>query len=181
MKRLLYLLLVLILIASCKSHQAVVLKSNSTTVKYPQLIYAEKSKANFANNPKYNAHLSEKIVRKAQSKLDKPYKSGGTTDSGYDCSGFVFSIFSAFDIVVPRSSIEMAKFGTRLKVKDAKKGDLVLFKNNSKQINHVGIIVDVSDDEIKFIHAASRGGVIISTTSESYYNQNIVQINRVIN
>ncbi len=155
-------------------------KSAEPQKKLPQLLDFEKSETDFAVNPRYNSRLSEQIVNKAMGKMGSSYKSGGTTNEGYDCSGLIFATFSLFDIALPRSSVEQAKYGVKLKLKDARRGDLVFFKNSNKQINHVGMIVAIHSDEIQFIHAASRGGVIISSTAEAYYNQNLVQINRVI-
>mgnify|MGYP003616280647 FL=1 len=63
----------------------------------------------------------------------------------------------------------------------AQKGDLIFFKTNkSREINHVGIVIEVSNEEIKFIHSSTSRGVIISSTKEPYYKKTFVQINRVL-
>jgi hypothetical protein len=46
-------------------------------------------------------------------------------------------------------------------------------------INHVGLVIDVNSDEIKFIHSATSKGVIISSTKEEYYNKTFTQANRI--
>ncbi|MBC7525351.1 MAG: C40 family peptidase, partial [Flavobacterium sp.] len=84
-------------------------------------------------------------------------------------------------IKLPRSSVEMASYGSKIDVQNAQKGDLIFFKTRgSSQINHVGMVVEVFDGEIKFIHSATHGGVIISSTKESYYERNLAQVNRVL-
>ncbi|MEY4038582.1 MAG: hypothetical protein RIR67_892, partial [Bacteroidota bacterium] len=65
--------------------------------------------------------------------------------------------------------------------KEAKKGDLIFFKTRGgNQINHVGMVVEVCDGEIRFIHSSTQSGVIISSTKEKYYEKNFTQINRVL-
>ena len=69
----------------------------------------------------------------------------------------------------------------RVKADEAKIGDLIFFKTNGRsQINHVGLVVDVCEGEIKFIHSSVSNGVIISSTKEKYYQKNFSQINRVL-
>ena len=75
----------------------------------------------------------------------------------------------------------MAKIGEKLKMNEVKKGDLVFFKTNGKDtINHVGLVVEANDDEIKFIHSSTQKGVIISSTKEPYYKRTFAQANRVL-
>lgn len=115
--------------------------------------------------------------------LGAPYKMAGKTPAGYDCSGLVFSTFGEFGIPLPRTSIDQSKTGTSFgqKINNATKGDLIFFKtNNSSRINHVGIITAIFDNEIKFIHASTSRGVIISSTKEAYYEKSFVQLNRIL-
>ena len=85
--------------------------------------------------------------------------------------------------MLARNSDAQSKKGVVINQKreQVQKGDLVFFKTNkSNQINHVGIVIEVSDEEIKFIHSTTSKGVIISSTKESYYRNTLVQINRVL-
>jgi len=128
-----------------------------------------------------NADLTNKIVRTASSNLGVKYKYGGTTKSGFDCSGLVFTSFKTHDIILPRTSSEMAKQGKSIKNSEAKKGDLIFFATNGgKKINHVGIITEIGHDEIKFIHSSTQRGVIISSTKETYYKKNYIKIMRIL-
>lgn len=135
----------------------------------------------FIVNPPYNGSLSEEIVASVKENLGSKYRTGGTSKPYFDCSGLVYSTFNKFDIKLPRTSNEMSRFGTKINPKDAKIGDLIFFKTlGNKQINHVGMIVAINDDEIKFVHASIKQGVIISTTKEGYYKNTFAQINRVV-
>jgi cell wall-associated NlpC family hydrolase len=127
------------------------------------------------------SYLVLQLINVASDKLGTGYRSGGTTTAGFDCSGLMYSTFKKFDITLPRSSHEMAEIGTKINPEDAKKGDLIFFINRGqRRINHVGMIVEVNCDEIKFIHSSTQGGVIISSLKESYYEKTFKQINRIV-
>ena len=126
------------------------------------------------------SYLALQLINVASDKLGTGYRSGGTTPAGFDCSGLMYSTFKKFDITLPRSSHEMAEIGTEINPENAKKGDLIFFINRGqRRINHVGMIVEVNGDEIKFIHSSTQGGVIISSLKESYYERTFKQINRI--
>lgn len=126
-------------------------------------------------------YLVDQLINSASDNLGANYRSGGTTNAGFDCSGLMYSTFKKFDITLPRSSYQMAEIGTPIEIEKAKKGDLIFFINRGqKRINHVGMIVAVDGDEVKFIHSSSQSGVIISSLKESYYERTFKQINRVI-
>ena len=127
------------------------------------------------------SYLALQLINVASDKLGTGYRSGGTTTAGFDCSGLMYSTFKKFDITLPRSSHEMAEIGTEINPENAKKGDLIFFINRGQhRINHVGMIVEVNGDEIKFIHSSTQAGVIISSLKESYYERTFKQINRII-
>ncbi|AOW11312.1 hypothetical protein EM308_08120 [Flavobacterium gilvum] len=128
-----------------------------------------------------NVDLIDKIIQSASEKIGVRYRTGGTTTAGFDCSGLLYSTFAEFDLKLPRSSIEQAAIGEKVNDEDVQKGDLIFFKTNGRrQINHVGMVIEVAEDEIKFIHSSIHSGVIISSTKEPYYQRNFAQVNRVI-
>lgn len=121
------------------------------------------------------------MIERASENIGSRYRTGGTTKSGFDCSGLMCTTFGAFDIKLPRTSLEQSSIGAKINTQEAKKGDLIFFKTNCRsQINHVGMVVEVCEDEIKFIHSSVSNGVIISSTKEKYYQKNFSQINRVL-
>lgn len=168
MKQLLYFLFFIIFFASCKT------SSKITTTK---------SKNNSGLSTKRTNKLIDEIVETATDNIGVKYKTAGTTRSGYDCSGLVFATFGQYDIALPRTSFEQSKTGTDLgqNTNKAQKGDLIFFRTNDRsQINHVGIVTEVTDDEVKFVHASTSKGVIISSTKQPYYQKTFAQINRII-
>jgi cell wall-associated NlpC family hydrolase len=75
----------------------------------------------------------------------------------------------------------MSKVGEKLNRNEIKKGDLVFFRTNGRSvINHVGLVTEVKDDEIIFIHSSVQRGVIISSTKEPYYQRTFAQANRIL-
>ncbi|QBZ97492.1 C40 family peptidase [Flavobacterium sangjuense] len=126
-------------------------------------------------------YLVEQLINSASDNLGVNYRAGGTTPAGFDCSGLMYSTFKKYDITLPRSSHEMAEVGVQINPEKAKKGDLIFFINRGqRRINHVGMIVEINGDEIKFIHSSTQSGVIISSLKESYYERTFKQINRII-
>ncbi|MCV9929379.1 C40 family peptidase [Flavobacterium sp. LS1R49] len=159
MKNTISFIALILLFASCKS------TSSITTTK------KEESKKSVVKDLIYTASES----------LGVRYKAGGTTNHGYDCSGLVFTTFNSENIKLPRTSFEQSKIGYVINRNKAQKGDLIFFKTNrSSQINHVGLIVEINDEEIKFIHSSTSKGVIISSTKEPYYRDSYAQINRIV-
>lgn len=129
----------------------------------------------------FNYSLADNIIQTATQNLGVRYRYGGTTKSGMDCSGLVMTSFQAHDISLPRTSFEMAEYGTKIRESETQKGDLIFFiTNGGRRINHVGIVTEANDDEIKFIHASTKLGVIISSTKEPYYKKNYVKVARVL-
>lgn len=125
-------------------------------------------------------YLTEQLLNVANDYQGIRYQWGGMSRNGMDCSGFVKNAFNQFNIDLPRTSKEMASRGERVSASEAKPGDLIFFKNGgSRVINHVGIVIDVDGDDIKFIHSATSKGVSINSTKEAYYSRGFVQINRV--
>lgn len=105
-----------------------------------------------------------------------PYKWGGTTVNGFDCSGFILYIFDKYNLDLPRTSISQSEEGTKVAKKDLQPGDLVFFNTNGKGISHAGIYVG----DNKFAHSSSSKGVRISDLNESYYNERYVTARRVV-
>lgn len=164
MKKSFYILSLIALFVSCKSSSVI----NSSS----------------AENKKESANqIINKIINIASENIGVQYKTAGTTKAGYDCSGLVYSSFGHYDIALPRTSYEQSKIGIQLdqNLKRAKIGDLIFFKTNRRsKINHVGIITKIQDNDIKFIHASTSKGVIISSMTEPYYQNTFVQLNRIL-
>jgi len=104
------------------------------------------------------------------------YKSGGTTTSGFDCSGFTTYVFKQFGISLPRTSADQSQVGEEVDKSELQAGDLVFFNTNGRGVSHVGIYVG----DGKFAHSSSSKGVIISGLGETYYANRYVTARRVM-
>ncbi|MDO4762931.1 MAG: C40 family peptidase [Flavobacteriaceae bacterium] len=110
------------------------------------------------------------ILNEASSYLGTPYRLGGMSRRGIDCSAFVLSVFDSVGINLPRVSAAQAQEGERIEKSNIEKGDLLFFQTVGKRISHVGIVQEVTPEgEIKFIHASSSKGVTISSLNERYW------------
>ncbi len=110
------------------------------------------------------------------------YKFGGTTSKGMDCSGLLYVSFGEHNIDIPRASYEIAKEGEEISLKEVAEGDLLFFgtSNRKKNINHVGLVVSVDGNDIKFIHSTTSRGVIVSSLREGYWNSAFVKATRIL-
>ncbi|GGN93843.1 C40 family peptidase [Saccharibacillus kuerlensis] len=106
-----------------------------------------------------------------------PYKWGGTTKNGMDCSGFILAVFDHFNIDLPRVSRDQAKTGTPVARENLRPGDLVFFNTSGKGISHVGIYVENN----KFAHASSSKGVTLSRMDQGYFATRYVTARRITN
>ncbi len=124
----------------------------------------------------------EEIINTALGFSGVRYKYGGTNENGMDCSGLLYVAFRAHDITLPRVSHEMAEEGKRVRVPEVEIGDLLFFTTTrrGRKINHVGLVVAVEGDDIKFIHSTSSRGVIVSSLREGFWNYAFVKATRVL-
>ncbi|MEA1787688.1 C40 family peptidase [Arenibacter sp. GZD96] len=124
--------------------------------------------------------IADEVIHTALLFSGVPYRFGGHTKNGMDCSGLLFTSFKEHDINLPRISHEMADEGKRIKIKEVTKGDLLFFKTGGGKINHVGLVVAVEGDDIKFIHSTTSRGVIVSSLREGYWNYAFVKATRIL-
>lgn len=125
---------------------------------------------------------ADNIVNTALTYSGVRYKFGGTTKKGMDCSGLLYVAFGENNIQLPRISYQMAEEGKRIRVNRVMKGDLLFFSTgrSKKRINHVGLVVEVDGDDIKFIHSSSSRGVIVSSLREGFWNYAFVKATRIL-
>ncbi len=121
------------------------------------------------------------VIEEAKTYLGTPYRYGGTTRRGIDCSAFTQRVFGANNIDLPRVARSQAGEGTYIDKSQVQKGDLLFFITRGSYISHVGIVESVDHDgDIKFIHASSSQGVTISSLNSSYWSRRFKYAKRII-
>ena len=127
--------------------------------------------------------LVNNLLGFAHDHLHFRYRSGGSSTSGFDCSGFVRYCFRNFGMMLPHGSAAQSLIGDEIAKAEALPGDLIFFKGHnsgSSRIGHVGIITEVGDTYIKFIHSAWNGGVRYDYLESDYYRRRFISIKRVV-
>lgn len=138
-------------------------------------------KDEIAKTVRFTTKLDD-ILKEAETYLGTPYRYGGMTRSGIDCSAFVLSVFgSVAGMNLPRVAASQAQEGEKVEKENLQKGDLVFFSHGKGRISHVGIVENVSEDgQVKFIHAATSKGVMISSLTDSYWGPKFRFAKRVL-
>lgn len=105
------------------------------------------------------------LISSAKTYIGTPYRYGGTTTSGFDCSAYVQRVFKDNGISIPRATTSQYTTGTAVSKSNLETGDLVFFNTNGKSVSHVGIYIGANN----FIHTSTSRGVMISSINDPHY------------
>jgi cell wall-associated NlpC family hydrolase len=121
--------------------------------------------------------IKDRLLRVAQRMLAVPYRFGGTTLWGLDCSGFVQKTFAFLNLDLPRSAREQFREGAKVAKADLSPGDLVFFRTYAKYPSHVGIYLG----DNRFVHASSRDKkVTVESLDTPYYVKRYIGAKRLL-
>jgi peptidoglycan DL-endopeptidase LytE len=123
-----------------------------------------------------SAHERSLFIRVAKGFMGAPYRLGGSSVRGLDCSAFVKKIYQFFDVSLPRTAREQSRVGKHIAREDLKEGDLIFF-NTKRAFGHVGIYIGNNE----FVHAAAghQRMVKIDTLEKPYYDKRFVKAVRI--
>ena len=171
--------MVLSVIFSCGSSKNVVKSKSSSTKATSKTENLRKLNSTFDGKISGSA---KDILKDAESFLGSPYKFGGNSSSGFDCSGLTTKVFDENGLKLPRRSADQANTGKSIDIKEVKPGDLLFFATaGGSKVSHVGIVHTIENNgEVKFIHASTTKGVIISSLNEKYWNKAYLHAQRVL-
>ncbi|EKB50564.1 C40 family peptidase [Cecembia lonarensis] len=115
----------------------------------------------------------EKVIDTAKSYRGTPYRYGGTTRSGIDCSALIFHSYNSIGINLPRTSADQSKVGKNVPARNLQKGDLVFFATGKsrRKVTHSGIVTEVSSRGVYFIHSSTSLGVTEDNLTNPYWNK----------
>ncbi|WP_209121664.1 cell wall-binding repeat-containing protein [Alkalihalobacillus sp. BA299] len=124
-----------------------------------------------------SASTNDRVVEIAKQYIGTPYKWGGTTPRGFDCSGFSQHVYAQVGITLPRTTDTQYRVGETVSRNELQPGDLVFFKNTYRSgLSHSGIYIG----NYQFIHASSSKGISITSLSNSYWAPRWLGAKRII-
>ena len=123
------------------------------------------------------AAMSQRVIELARTMLNVPYRFGGSTLRGIDCSAYVQRVYGLIDLQIPRTAREQYSVGARIVRDDIQIGDLVFFRTYASYPSHVGIYIG----ENLFIHASSMvRKVAIDSMDRPYYRKRFSGARRLV-
>lgn len=117
-----------------------------------------------------------RISNTAQRYIGAPYRFGGVSPTGFDCSGFVWYVFNQNGKSLPRTADVQFKIGKPVFQNELQRGDLVFFSTYEPGPSHCGIYLEAG----KFIHASSSRGIMISKLDDVYWKPRYIGAKRII-
>lgn len=159
------------LLTACGTH-----KRALTSEEYILLELMELDKQRIRATP--NPTQADALLAEAYTWVGTPYRYGGQSRSGADCSGFVMQVYlKTLGIKLPRSSREQAQQGRRVKRSELRPGDLVFFAiGRGSTVNHVGIYAGNN----MMIHASASRGVMLATFTDPYFTRHYHSARRLL-
>ncbi len=119
-----------------------------------------------------SSKINPALVREVALWIGTPYRYGGTSRSGVDCSGFIVTISrNVYGRELPRTTAGMASETRRVNKRGLRDGDLVFFRTKGRRISHVGIYIN----DGYFAHASISRGVVVNHLSDAYWSRRFVR------
>ena len=173
-----------LIIASTTTYSAKAETPESTPKTTPQAAPAATNLTTVTNSEAEVELRINNLLRFARQFRGVPYRYGGTSPRGFDCSGFTSYVYKNMGYSIPRTGRAQFANGKRVERSQLKPGDLVFFagRGGGAAIGHVGIVtaVDGNGSDFSFIHASCSRGITESHSTESYYRSRYRNACRVI-
>lgn len=131
-----------------------------------------------------SASIVDSIINAGKKYLGKPYRYRLADGKSLDCSGFIAHIYGEYGIPLPHSSASIAGQINRISLKDAQKGDLMIFKgrnSGSNSVGHVSMITGVDGENIEMMHSCNRGIIVENYNANKYYTSRLLFAGRLPN
>lgn len=140
--------------------------SSKSTQKKLVVVASRGGSAPVVSTSSAGASNGQKVASNAMKYVGSRYVSGGSSPSGFDCSGFTSYVYSSVGVSISHNAAAQAGEGTSVPASQLKPGDLVFFQTHGSGISHVGIYIGNG----QFVHAGNTStGVTVSSLGASYY------------
>lgn len=138
---------------------------------------SDHSRANsYGSTARADREAALEAAELAKNMVGKPYRYGGHSPSGFDCSGLVYYSYTRVGISVPRTTRSQLRAGIPVASKSLRVGDLVFFDQEGRKFSHVGIYIGNG----RFVHAPSSGKhVRIDSLNQRYWRKHFVAARRI--
>jgi cell wall-associated NlpC family hydrolase len=119
------------------------------------------------------------VISAALGYTGTPYRYGGASRAGMDCSGLIMASYASIKKSIPRPSNLQATCGEDVSLKQAQPGDLIIFHDPPGVVNHVGMVTErLPDGTLRFIHSSSSLGVSQAKLSDPYWTKRFAKVHR---
>ena len=155
-----------------------IISFSSCRTSAPRLDYQALARASILLGVDVNLEDNHKLYLEAADWIGVPYRAGGDSRKGADCSGLVCQLYrKVYHMQVSRNSEDLKQESNKIAKRNLREGDLVFFTSNrsKKKVAHVGIYLKNG----KFIHASTSKGVIVSSLNEDYYTRHWITGGRI--
>ncbi|SEQ73258.1 NlpC/P60 family protein [Solimonas aquatica] len=124
-----------------------------------------------------NEATRRSLVLEALGQVGRPYRYGGATPEGFDCSGLVQYVYAQSGLSLPRTTREQHAYGRAIKLEDAEPGDLLFYSFSGRGIDHVAMYLG----DQQAVHAPANGrSVIVASVQLRYWQEHFVDAVRVL-
>lgn len=124
-----------------------------------------------------------RLLLVADKQIGVPYVYGGCSPKGFDCSGFIKYCYQiSLNRTIPHRSIEISQMGVSVSRQDAIPGDIVAFTGRSinGKVAHVGMVYEVSNEAVYFIHSSSSKGIRVDRINSTYWQERFLDIRHIL-
>jgi cell wall-associated NlpC family hydrolase len=170
----LWILLAVLLFSGCSSAP----KAPTDNIAGARIISQSQPKVTSTRTIKQRQPAESKhaLIEIAEGLRGKPYRYGGVTPKGFDCSGFVHYAYDKAGLSIPRTTGEQYQMAQRLSINEARPGDLLFFRINSRKLKHVGLYVGKG----RFLHAStSKKRVAEASLEDPYWDKRLLGVGRI--
>jgi len=167
-----FLSIIALLFSGCSTRGAKAYHPKNTILQLKPIIETQ-TPTNIQTNSNYKSKV---LYEEYEKWKGTPYKLGGESLHGVDCSSFIQQVYyDAFRLKIPRTTSRQVNVGYAITKKQLRVGDMIFFKTGWN-VKHVGIIIE----DGKFIHASTSKGVMISSIHNPYWKDNYYLSRRVL-